>query len=313
MTTEFTTPILFIIFNRPEETERVFEAIRSIRPERLFIAADGPRFSRTGEEDLVAAARQLVLNNIDWPCEVKTLLRSENLGCKLAVSSALGWFFENVPAGIILEDDCLPDPSFFQFCADLLERYRDDERIFMISGDNFLPASRRPESSYYFSRLPHIWGWATWRRAWKKYDVTMSSLPESIKNKSLDRIWPDKRIRNYWLNKFIEVRKNLIDTWDYQWSYAIWKNQGLSLAPTRNLVSNIGFKSGTHTANRKNKLVDLKREKMVWPLLPPADFSVLQAADDYEVKNIILRWSRLKRFLRKSGLVKIHRFIFRRG
>src|SRR4030042_6453503 len=153
---KLTTPVLFLIFNRPDTTEKVFDEIRKAKPKKLFVAADGPRQDKQGEKEKVGRARQIVIDGIDWDCEIKTLFRDKNLGCKVAVSSAINWFFENEEMGIILEDDCLPHQSFFRFCGELLEKYKDDERIMVISGENLLFGRKRTNYSYYFSRYYHI-------------------------------------------------------------------------------------------------------------------------------------------------------------
>ena len=173
--TPLNTAVLFLVFNRLDTTKQVFETIRQAKPQRLYIAADGARASRVGEAAQVQAVRDYVTSHVDWECEVKTLFREQNLGCKYAVSSAIAWFFENEEMGIILEDDCLPDPTFFNFCQELLARYRHDQRIGVISGDNFQFGHRRNDDSYYFSKYVHIWGWATWRDRWvNSYDVTIA-------------------------------------------------------------------------------------------------------------------------------------------
>ena len=179
------TPILFLIFNRLDTTRRVFEEIRKQKPRQLFVASDGPRVNKDGEREIVEKTRKLVLDNIDWECEVKTLFRGENLGCKIAVSSAIDWFFENIEEGIILEDDCLPAQSFFGYCEELLEKFREDGRISVISGDNFQFGWRNTSDSYYFSKNCHIWGWATWRRAWERYDVEMKTYPNFKKKEKI--------------------------------------------------------------------------------------------------------------------------------
>ena len=172
---QLSTPVAFIIFNRPDTTARVFAEIAKARPPKLLVVGDGPRANRDGEADRVAEARAII-KNVDWPCEVLTNFSTPNLGCKKRVSSGIDWIFEQVEEAIILEDDCLPDPSFFQFCEEMLARYRHDDRIAMISGDNFLFGQVPVPESYYFSRYCHIWGWASWRRAWKDYDVNIPAL-----------------------------------------------------------------------------------------------------------------------------------------
>ena len=161
----FETPILFITFNRPDTTKRVFEAIKKIKPKKLFISADGPRENKVGEKQKCLTVRS-IFDNIDWDCEVKTLFQEKNLGCKIAATTAVTWFFQSVEEGIIIEDDCLPNKSFFLFCQKMLATYRKHEAIMHISGTNFQFGNKRGEASYYFSRCIHMWGWATWRRAW---------------------------------------------------------------------------------------------------------------------------------------------------
>jgi hypothetical protein len=240
------TPILFLIFNRPDTTNQVFESIRLVQPKQLFIAADGAREDKLGEQQLCDETRNIV-SKIDWDCEVKTLFRVKNLGCKIAVSSAIDWFFENVEEGIILEDDCLPHPSFYDFCSQNLELYRHDSQVMHIGGANFQKGNKRGEASYYFSYYNHIWGWASWRRAWKQYEVNMPQYSPESTHKMLHNLFTKKNEIKHWQNIFNDAFLNKINTWDYQWTYAIWKNEGISIIPNTNLVSNLGFGSGTHT------------------------------------------------------------------
>jgi hypothetical protein len=241
------TPVAFIIFNRPDVTDRVFRTIRQAKPKKLLVIADGPRLDRPNEAEKCAAARA-VIDRVDWDCEVLTNYSAINLGCKRRVSSGIDWVFSQVEEAIILEDDCLPAPSFFQFCEALLEKYRHDERIMMISGDNFLSQDKQLENSYYFSKYPHIWGWATWRRAWQHYDVEMSSWQEFRDRGLLKFICNDPVESEYWLKIFNDVANDRIDTWDYQWVYTCWQQSGMSIVPSVNLISNIGFgDDATHT------------------------------------------------------------------
>ncbi len=280
----FTTPILFVIFNRPDTTFRVFEAIRTAKPTKLFVAADGPRKDRPGDEEKCRQART-VLDKIDWPCEVKTLFREKNLGCKLGVSSAIDWFFENVEEGIILEDDCLPDPSFFIFCQDLLGYYRNDEKVMHISGDNFQFGKKYGDGSYYFSRYPHIWGWATWRRAWKKYDVDIKSFPQFRKENGLSRVFNDKGQQRYWYKVLETMYAGQVDTWDHQWSYAVWSNGGLAVLPNQNLIANIGFgPEATHTKT-ESVLANLTQGS-AGEMVHPASQEVAAEADNQTFERI---------------------------
>ena len=251
----FDTPVLFLIFNRPDLTQQVFEAIRQRQPRQLFVAADGGRPHVVGEKERCELTRQFVLDHVDWECEVKTLLRDENLGCKRAVSSAISWFFEHVESGIILEDDCLPDPSFFTFCSDLLRRYQDDTEVMHIGCNNFQAGRNRGEGAWYFSKYPHIWGWATWRRAWNAYDISMAKLDEFLASDRRRALWKDPREASHWTHVLKSVRDGKIDTWDYQWTFAMWNHGGKAALPQVNLVSNIGFRSdGTHTVDAAAKL-----------------------------------------------------------
>ena len=214
------TPILLIIFNRPEKTKQLFEVINKIKPLKLYIAADGPREGNISDIELCEKARE-IFSDISWNCSLKTLFREKNLGCKEAVSSAISWFFSYESEGIILEDDCIPLPDFFLFCTELLKKYRDDKRIMMISGDNFLFSKYLPKESYYFSQQTHIWGWATWKRAWDCYDIKMKSWPEIKNKKMLKNYYPDKFYEKSWLTIMEKTYNGEIQTWDYQWQYTV--------------------------------------------------------------------------------------------
>jgi len=249
--TNLNTPVLFLIFNRPETTELVFERIREAQPPRLYIASDGPRPGREGEIELCQQARG-VINLVNWNCEVQTLIRDENLGCGKAVSSAIDWFFENEEYGIILEDDCLPDLSFFLYCEELLKYYLNNQEVGVISGNQFVNADRL-KTSYYFSNYPHIWGWATWRRVWNNYDFKMKDWPlvkqtQLLLEKTGSVFYADK-----WQSIFDRVYNGIIDTWDYQLVHMLWVNNQLCITPKINLVTNIGFsQNATHTMNPKD-------------------------------------------------------------
>jgi hypothetical protein len=241
----FSTPIAFIIFNRPDLTEIVFEAIRQAKPKKLLVIADGSRFPE--EVEKCVQARE-VIKKVDWECEVLTNFSDVNMGCKRRVSSGLDWVFSEVEEAIILEDDCLPTPSFFKFCQTLLEKYRQDERIMMIGGVNFQPDQYKTEYSYYFSKYIHIWGWASWRRAWKHYDVEMKTWQEYKNLDLINSVCSDPDEKKVWIDNFEQVYNGDIDTWDYQWVYTCWSQNGLSILPNFNMISNIGFRpDATHT------------------------------------------------------------------
>jgi len=264
------TPILFLIFNRPDTTKKVFAAIRKAKPQKLYVAADGPRYEKSGEEANVREVRAIA-TNVDWECEVKTLFREQNLGCKMGVSTAITWFFENEDEGIILEDDCVPDPSFFPFCQELLIRYQQDNRVMMISGNNFQNGKRRTDYSYYFSRHAHCWGWATWKRAWKHWNGDLATWPEVKAANFLDDIaGGDEAFVAYWSRIFDKCYAGRIDSWAYPWTYSCWIEAGLTILPNTNLVSNIGFgEEATHTKKQNNKVANLPTFKIGFPLRHP--------------------------------------------
>ncbi|WP_378410507.1 nucleotide-diphospho-sugar transferase [Rhodocytophaga aerolata] len=254
----FYTPILFMIFNRPDTTAKVFEEIRKVKPKYLFIAADGPRADRQGEIERCEQTRR-VATQIDWPCQVKTLFRDKNMGCGLAPAENITWFFTHVEEGIILEDDCVPHPSFFGFCENLLSHYRDNLKVFQISGDNFQHGQTRGKASYYFSKYTHICGWATWRSRWQYYDFYLSKAEEYKRTMLIEKKCRHKSEVAFWHRKLEMLsggkRK---DMWDYQWMFACWNMNGLSAVSNVNLISNIGFGSeATHTVNIDLKVANL--------------------------------------------------------
>lgn len=278
-----TPPVLFLIFNRPDLTEQSFQEIRKARPRHLFVAADGPRNDRPGEADACQQAREIV-EQIDWHCEVKTLFRDINLGCREAVSIAITWFFEHVEEGIVLEDDCVADPSFFSFCGELLERYRYDDRVMCVTGNNFQDGKVHGEASYYFSVFPHIWGWASWRRAWQKNDIRMKQLQQFMQLRCLEGLFSEDAAR-YWANKFRLTERGDINTWDYIWVFTCWAENGLTATPNVNLVSNIGFDGrGTHLT-QPSKLAALPRESLT-QLSHPATMLRSVTADEYVMQRV---------------------------
>lgn len=274
------TSVLFLIFNRPDVTEQVFGQIRKVRPKQLFIAADGPRINRPDDIEKCAATRQLVMDMIDWDCEVKTLFRETNLGCGLAVSQAITWFFEHVEMGIILEDDCYPDLSFFRFCEELLEYYKDDERVMHIGGTNWQLGRKRGKGSYYFSNFAHVWGWATWKNSWLLYDHEIHHkiiLEEKFRNKTELAFW-QKTLR--------ALLEKKVDSWAYRWKYSIWLNKGLCIIPQKNLVKNYGFGSAsTHTSTKSNNYDLIQLQKYQGKLIHLSDYNIIQKADLFTINK----------------------------
>ncbi|MEA5618346.1 glycosyltransferase family 2 protein [Cronbergia sp. UHCC 0137] len=264
------TPVAFIIFNRPDTTKRVFEAIRQAKPPKLLIIADGSRTDRPGESEKCAIARA-VIDGVDWECEVLKNYSDVNLGCKIRVSSGLDWVFSEVEEAIILEDDCLPHPSFFPFCEELLEKYRNDSRIMQICGSNLLKNQLNIDDSYYFSKYGPIWGWASWRRAWQYYDVDMKLWTEIRNEKFYLDFCLSKEEASRRLDIYDRLKAKKIDTWDYQWGFAKMINSGLSIIPNLNLISNIGFnENATHVTDKNSPLANLPVYSVKFPLKYPS-------------------------------------------
>ncbi len=258
-----TTPVVFIIFNRPDTTQQVFEAIRRARPKKLYVIADGPRKDRPEEAERCAATRAVV-EAVDWKCDVKKKYSSQNMGCGERISTGLAWVFRNEEEAVILEDDCVPSAGFFPYCESLLKRYADDHRVMHISGTNFTPAERRNHDSYFFSRYVHIWGWATWGRAWRHYDYTMEAWPRFRDGGWLNDIFRDRNAAEFWTKYMDLCHDGLIipSTWDYQWLFSVWQNNGLAITPASNLITNIGL-TGIHTDIRNGSpdAVNFNRER----------------------------------------------------
>jgi hypothetical protein len=254
---QFSIPILFLIFNRPDTTNIVFEEIRKQRPRQLFIAADGPRLTIIDDLERCAQARAIT-RLIDWPCEVHTLFRVCNLGCGKAVSEAITWFFSYVEQGIILEDDCVPDPSFFDFCAAMLERYQRDTNVMMIAGTSYLFNTVQSRKSYFFSRYYPVWGWATWRRAWNLYDYKLQEWATLRPVTQLKSFFKNKKVVEFWERYFDRIIYHELDTWDVQWTYACIKQKAFCVVPFNNLISNIGY-FGLHATGVKSFDQDIER------------------------------------------------------
>lgn len=261
----FDTPILFLVFNRPDTTRRVFERIKEIKPSQLFVAADGYRPGKPGEKEKCEEVRNIVINGIDWPCEVKKLFRPGNLGCGRAVSQAITWFFEHVEEGIILEDDVLPSRSFFYFTQELLKLYRNEESVWQIGGNSYNPYKMR--SPYYFSAYPHIWGWATWRRAWKHFRYELKDIDREKLFRNVNDLFLTHSEKKYWIDFYTNYIPLSQDTaWDYQWTCRMWYNKGLAILPRDNLITNIGFVEGaTHTVDSDSWIANLKANEIEIP------------------------------------------------
>lgn len=313
----FETPIVVIVFNRPNLTAQVLEILREIKPKSLFLIGDGPRETALGESELCRQTRE-VFWGIDWDCEVKTNYSDVNLGCKLRVVSGLDWVFSQVESAIILEDDCLPDTSFFTFAADMLIRFQDDLSVGMISGNNYLFGLHEINESYYASKYPHIWGWATWKRAWQKYDPEICAWKDMNSEAKIQwhkGLQHGRGERAFWTKAFDAVSNNLIDTWDFQWVFTMFNSKMVSIVPRKNLVSNSGIGAqATHT-NTITLESTAQKSSLSLPLEHPSGpISANKSADKIESKLLfnslfifrIFRWlfSRIRsnRLVRKLSL-----------
>lgn len=290
-------PVAFIIFNRPDTTEKVFNEIAKAKPSKLLVIADGPRVHRDGEAARCAETRKII-ERVDWECDVLTNYSDSNLGCKNRVASGIDWVFEQVPEAIILEDDCLPHPDFFRFCDELLELYRDDKRVSMIGGSNLQFGTKRGAASYYFSRFNHIWGWASWRRAWQHYDSDAKLWPEFRDANWLAALFEDRAVQKFWAGAFESVYQKKIDTWDYQWVLAAWTQGMLTILPSVNLISNIGFGAGATHTHGDSPYASLATGSLAFPLTHPAIVLPHREADEFTARGMF-RYSLKTEVLRK--------------
>jgi hypothetical protein len=279
--------VLLIVWRRPHTTRQVIDAIRQYAPERLYVACDGPSAERPGEEEKVAATRALIERSVDWPCQLHRLFCHTNQGCNLGPTRAISWFFENESEGIILEDDCIPHDDFFLFCESLLDRYRNDERVWCISGINLQDGHWRGDGSYYFSRYSHCWGWASWSNRWRYFDGELKQWPSIVMNNSLAFLFTDPIERVYWSNIWWRtyLQSEACTWWDYQWFFTCLVNSGLTALPNRNLVSNIGFGvDATHTTDaRVSHVASESLGTLAHPTFPIAD----SVADKYTFEHHI--------------------------
>jgi len=285
------TPVIFVVFNRPDSTARVFEAIRRARPSRLLVIADGPRSNRPDDLEKCTLVRKLIDDGVDWPCQIERRYSSTNFGCGRGVSSGLTWAFEKVDRAIILEDDCLPDQTFFPFCEELLERYANDEQIMHIAGSNLLQGKVEFSASYTVSRYGGIWGWATWRRAWTKYDFDMKTWSRLRENSTFLRQRTESKTEEaIRLEIFDKVADHQIDTWDYQWIYSKLVIDGQSIIPLTNLIKNIGFDAaGTHIKTKPAPIYRQEARPLSLPLAHPENLTPNQAYDKLYSKLLFKR------------------------
>lgn len=311
----FHTPLLLIVWRRPFALRHVINAIRPLAPSQLFIACDGPNLHNVEEAEKVLATRQIIASEIDWPCNIERLYSDVNQGCSVGPINAISWFYSHVEAGIILEDDCVPHPDFLPFSEVLLERYRDDERIWCICGNNFQAGHWRGLGSYYFSRIPLIWGWATWRRCWDNYDQHLISWPSFKSQDLLASIFADPLVANYWSSKWDStIACEEVTWWDYQWIYTCISNSGLCIHPNVNLVQNIG--SGADATHTTGYIIPTDIGPSLGPIAHPEFVVQDNAADallfDRVYGGLALRRNRTlpyrikHRLMRLADLLRLH-------
>lgn len=295
------TPILVIIFNRPHLVQELFNGIKKQKPKELFVFCDGARKDKIGEKELLNKSKSIFNTQVDWECKLTTNYLEENKGAGRAISSAIKWFFENVEDGIILEEDCFPHQDFFPYCEELLERYRDNKQVMFIGGNNFQHNKTSP-FSYYFSSYSHIWGWAAWKRTVEGYSFEIENISNREFKKILKKYFSDSwREREYWNDRFKLIKKNKINSWDYQLSFNIWRQKGLSIIPSVNLVKNNGFdKDAIHCKKTNDTLANLSLNNIM-PLIHPNNIERDIKADKYFYNY----------YWKKSLIRIIYRIIFR--
>tara|TARA_B100000242_G_scaffold60330_1_gene36092 strand:- start:1814 stop:2797 length:984 start_codon:yes stop_codon:yes gene_type:complete len=310
---EFKTPILIIAWKRPKKTKELINKIIEINPNNLYIACDGPKNNDDNEDKKVMETRELLLKSFEKVNSKKYLFSKNNQGCKIGVSNAIDWFFKHEKEGIILEDDCIPHLDFFIFCEEMLETYRNNEKIWSITGHNQQNNIKIGEGTYYFSKYPRSWGWATWKRSWAKYDRDIKDWPK-IKSKGfLKNHLKNRREINYW-EKILDniYYHNSPNTWDYQWTLCSFLNSGLTIVPNKNLIKNIGFdEDATHTFQGKaNTFIEIDKEKSndIFPTIHPNYLFSNEKADELVD---ILEYSGGNKFSREFLFKKLKNLRFR--
>jgi GR25 family glycosyltransferase involved in LPS biosynthesis len=276
-------PVLFLTYNRPTHTRQVLSSILEYGPSKLYISSDGPR---SDDDEMKVTKVRDILNNQTYSIEVFKKYSLTNKGCAEGVRSAIDWFFQNEEEGIILEDDCLPNESFYKFCEELIEKYRSSNKVFHISGNNFQYGHQRGEADYYFSIFNHVWGWATWRRTWNLYKHNV----DQIDTKKIGEFVNDDKISHYFTPIFKKTFAGEIDTWDFRYMYSCWLNNGLSIVPNKNLVSNIGFgEDATHTKATNSIQNNNAAHELTFPLSHPVTTVIHKKADRFTFKTIFIR------------------------
>jgi len=264
-------PVLLLTFTKVEQTAKVLAAIAAYAPTHLYIAQDGPREGHATDAEKVKLVKEIT-EKISWPCEVITRRQTENMGLKKHVESSISWFFSQEKAGVILEDDTMPTPDFFTFCEQMLHRYETDKRVFLVAGTN-LNYPHQTHYSYFFTKEPIIWGWASWADRWAHYDETLQQINDTIPTRDIHLLYQDQYRAEVEINKIKQIKNNDLSSWATAWGYTIRLQNGCCVVPTVNLVTNIGFiEDASHTTDKTHPLSNLQTEKVTWPLVHPAYF-----------------------------------------
>jgi len=300
----FNTPVLLMLFNRPDITRKLFNRIREIKPSKIFVAANGPRPNVPGDVGLCMAVRD-IFKEVDWKCELYTDFPETNINMHVRWYKTMDWFFENVDQGIILEDDCIPDISFFSYCTELLDKYRDNLQVMHINGSNFQFGHKRGNGSYYFSKYAHVWGWATWKRAWSKYDDSLHTLADFKDGNIIQTVTDDLKEKKYWIKYFDSIYDGRRNSCDIKWLYAIWLQNSLVVTPNVNLISNIGYGLSAGHTLFKDKVMEQKTYNIGKIIHPdPLIFTADKVADKYTFKSYFY-----KNFFQKAFYIISMRFV----
>lgn len=305
----YNIPILLIIFKRKDVALKTLASIKVAKPTKLYIAGDGARLNIADEKEKVDETRKAVLDAIDWDCEVKTRFSEENQGCCNGVYNAINWLFDNEDRGIIIEDDCIMQQSFFRYVDELLERYKDDKRIGMICGANYAKGVEIPDS-YVFSRYKSCHGWATWRRAWKLMDLDMKWRDSPYFNSIISNMGYKAKDLNYWKYRLKAIDLKDVSAWDWQWYFTLAANNMLAINPKYSLTTNIGFgKEATHTSRAINPKEYIAQKDLTFPLVHPLHMTpYLPFEEAYYSQNDTM-YEKVKRLIPFSLKIKIKKLL----
>lgn len=296
---QFKTPVLFIFFNRRDVALQVFAKIKQVKPATLYLSSDGPREATCGESSTVVELRQYILDNIDWPCAVYTRFGDVNLGCGLGVSTAIEWFFAYEESGVILEDDSLPSISFFYYCQELLEKYKNDFRVWHISGTSFIPPNIESDASYHFSKIPVVPGWATWKSRWQYFDIEMKELDYFNQHKYINEVCHSNKEKLWHGSTFVANLLKINNGWGWQWYFTVLTNHGLAITPIKSLIRNIGLNraDAVHTTQRDQEWESVNANEISFPLIHPKMFCIDNQLDRY-IYNRFTRYYTIPKLFR---------------